>query len=215
MGGSAPDHPLRDCQGVRAVVFDLGGVLVQLGGVEEMAELCGGIGLDELWDRWLSCRWVRAFERGWCTGEEFAAGVVEDWQLPLDPDAFLASFRGWPLGLEPAADSLVAQVNVVATTACLSNTNPVHWEGQIERGFGLETMFDHRFLSHELGMVKPDAEIFAHVTQVLDLPPSHLLFLDDNARNVAAAHAAGWVAERVRGPVEAQAALERHGVPVT
>jgi hypothetical protein len=46
------------------VLFDLGGVLIELGGVAAMMELAGIDTDDELWLRWLSCRWVRTFERG-------------------------------------------------------------------------------------------------------------------------------------------------------
>lgn len=194
------------------VVFDLGGVLVQLGGVDEMAELCGGIAIDELWRRWLSCRWVRDYERGRCGADAFASGVVDDWRLDIEPSAFLAAFRAWPVGLEPGAADLVAAVRAQQTTACLSNTNPMHWEEQIDRGFGLESMFDHTFLSHELDLVKPDPEIYAHVADVLQLPPNRLCFLDDNALNVEAARTAGWTADRVRGVAEARAALIRFGV---
>ena len=46
------------------VLFDLGGVLVDFGGVQAMKELSGITDDDELWHRWLTCRWVREFERG-------------------------------------------------------------------------------------------------------------------------------------------------------
>ena len=53
-----------------------------------------GIESDEaLWARWLSCRWVRRFEAGHCTPEEFAAGMVTDWELDLEPAAFLEGIR--------------------------------------------------------------------------------------------------------------------------
>ena len=46
------------------VLFDLGGVLIELGGVAAMRELTGIESDDELWRRWLGCRWVRSYERG-------------------------------------------------------------------------------------------------------------------------------------------------------
>ena len=77
------------------VLFDLGGVLIELSGVTVMRELAGMDSDDELWERWLSCPWVRAFERGECTPEEFAVGMVEEWTLTVAPDVFLSAFRGW------------------------------------------------------------------------------------------------------------------------
>ena len=57
---------------VSAVVFDLGGVLAEFSGVVTLRELAAIDSDDELWRRWLSCEWVRRFERGQCSPEEFA-----------------------------------------------------------------------------------------------------------------------------------------------
>jgi hypothetical protein len=78
---------------VEMVVFDLGGVLLQLRGVPSMRELSGVSSDDELWSRWLGCPWVRRFETGTCSDKDFARGVVDDWGLPISPAAFLDEFR--------------------------------------------------------------------------------------------------------------------------
>ncbi len=54
------------------VLFDLGGVLIDPGGVGPMRELSGLGCEEEVWARWLSCRWVRSFEAGQCSPQEFA-----------------------------------------------------------------------------------------------------------------------------------------------
>jgi FMN phosphatase YigB (HAD superfamily) len=57
-----------------AILFDLGGVLIELAGVEQMLEWSPGIDtIDELWRRWLRSPAVRCYETGAATGEEFAA----------------------------------------------------------------------------------------------------------------------------------------------
>ena len=48
------------------VLFDLGGVLIQPGGVASMRALSGIESDEELWTRWLACRWVQRFEAGGC-----------------------------------------------------------------------------------------------------------------------------------------------------
>lgn len=58
------------------VLFDLGGVLIEFGGVEAMRALAGIDSDDELWRRWLTCRWVRSLERGDCSPADFAGGMV-------------------------------------------------------------------------------------------------------------------------------------------
>ena len=196
---------------IRAVVFDLGGVLADFGGVGRMRELAGIDSDEEVWQRWLACRWVRRFERGGCSGEEFAAGVVADWKLDISPEAFLDGFRSWIAAPLPGAEGLVAEVRARRPTGCLSNTNTVHWR-QTASKWRLFDLFDFRVLSFEVGLVKPDAEVFEHLCRVAGVPPAGILFLDDNLPNVEAAATAGLVAAQARGVGEARRVLERHGV---
>ena len=72
--------------------------------------------------------------------------------------------------------------------------------------------FAYRFLSFEMGMVKPDREIFDAVATQLPVPRAHVLFLDDNAVNVDEAARAGYVTRHVRGLDEARGALRELGV---
>lgn len=193
-------------------MFDLGGVLAEFGGVERMRSLAGLDDDEELWRRWLTCEWVRRFERGTCTPEAFAAGVVADWELSLTGEAFLTEFREWLVGPLPGAEELVTQTRAARVpVAVLSNTNAVHWEAGASQ-WPLVSMFDRAFLSFELGLVKPDLEIFEHVVADLDVEPAQVLFLDDNRINVDAARAAGLQAERVVGVSEARQALTASGV---
>lgn len=90
--------PGRD---VEFVLFDLGGVLIELGGIAMLQELAGIASYDEVWQRWLTCPWVREFERGRCSATEFSVGVVSEWQLDISPERFLEVFRDWPIGPYP------------------------------------------------------------------------------------------------------------------
>jgi len=205
--------PRNASAAIDVVLFDLGGVLIELGGSAELGRLVGEPSEDELWRRWLSCPWVRRFERGECDPDEFSMGMVEAWRLELSPDAFLEAFTAWPKGLYPGARELVASLDGLARTACLSNTNRLHT--QLEwSGTGIVELFETCFLSHEMGLVKPDREAFEHAIAGLDCDATSILFLDDNEINVNAARAAGLRAERTRGPAEARRALAAHGLPV-
>lgn len=195
---------------VDLVLFDLGGVLIELSGVRVMLELTGIESEEELWRRWLTCRWVRRFESGGCPETEFAAGVVADWRLELSPAAFLEAFRSWPVGPLPGAEELVAQTRMSVATGCFSNTNALHW--QDFAAWSLAGLFDHRFLSFELGLLKPDSAAFARVAAMLGIPAERVLFLDDNAMNVAGAAAAGFQAVRAVGVDEARQRLAEAGV---
>ena len=196
---------------VDVVVFDLGGVLAQFGGVERMRALSGIDDDEEIWRRWLTCDWVRRFERGGCSPEDFAAGVVGDWGLDVTAERFLTEFGTWLVGPLPGAQQLVAEVKSTVPVAVLSNTNKVHWDAGAG-AWPLLELFDHAFLSFELGMVKPDPEIFVHVVDALGVAAQRVLFLDDNRLNVDQARHVGMRAERVVGVSEARDALKTAGV---
>lgn len=196
---------------VDVVVFDLGGVLAEFGGVARMRALSGIDDDEELWRRWLTCEWVRRFERGTCTAEAFAAGVVADWELAVTAEAFLAEFGEWLVGPLPGAEELVTQTRKAVPVAVLSNTNEVHWRAGAQ-SWPLLDLFDRAFLSFEIGMVKPDPEIFGHVVDELGTEPGRVLFLDDNRLNVDQARELGLRADRVVGVSEARDALVAAGV---
>jgi len=195
------------------VLFDLGGVLIRPGGVASMRALSGIDSDEALWTRWLGCPWVQRFEAGRCSPDEFAAGVVADWELELEPAAFLQAFGGWPEPPFEGALELVEAVQASVPAGFLSNMNSFQWTANYE-GIPLTDAFAFRFLSFELGLVKPDAAVFEAVAARLPVPRHRVLFLDDNAVNVEAAAATGFAVRHVRGVQEARGALVETGVLV-
>ena len=193
------------------VVFDLGGVLVELGGTHLLGRLVGEEREEEIWRRWLSCPWVRRFERGQCSRSEFAEGMVQQWKLPIGPEEFLTGFLDWPRGLFPEAEVLVQGLAGRVRRACFSNTNELHWSEQRDAA-RLTAIFDIVFVSHQMGLVKPDREAFEHVVAELDCPAGEILFLDDNQINVDGASAVGLDAHRVSGVEQARHVLAARGL---
>jgi epoxide hydrolase-like predicted phosphatase len=74
--------------------------------------------------------------------------------------------------------------------AILSNSGPGAREVEQER-YDFAALFDPIVYSHEVGLMKPDARVFALTAQRLGLPPSALVHVDDVAANVDGARAAG------------------------
>ncbi|SNR33900.1 HAD-IA family hydrolase [Puniceibacterium sediminis] len=72
--------------------------------------------------------------------------------------------------------------------------------------------FDRRYISGYMGVIKPDAEIFAMVEADCGLPPASLLFTDDRADNIAAAAARGWQVHLFEGPEGWAQCLAHHGL---
>jgi hypothetical protein len=63
----------------RVLLFDVGGVLVQLSGVETMLRWMGEEATsDRMWRMWLQSTPVREFERGRIGADEFAAAVTAE-----------------------------------------------------------------------------------------------------------------------------------------
>lgn len=196
---------------VTAVVFDMGGVLVNLGPLTEILGPESPLTDEEFWPKWLASPTVRLFETGGCTAQHFGERLVEDLGLSMTPDELVDRFAAWPKGLFAGAEELVRQTSAVVDTALLSNTNQLHWENQTDAA-AMTMLCERNYLSYELGILKPDAAIYAHVVADLDRPADEVLFLDDNQINVDAAREAGLRSERTRGVAEARSAVEAHGL---
>jgi len=196
---------------VEVVLFDLGGVVVEVNDLAAVLRHAGVTDHETFIHTWLHCPAVREFESGRCDENAFAEGVVRHQKLDMDPADFLAAFRAWPKGMFPGIKALIAEVRERVSVGCLSNTNPIHWPDfavELEDG----RIFDHPILSYEIGMMKPDREIFDYAAERVGVAPGCILFLDDHPTNVAGARDAGFRAECVAGPDQARAALVRHGV---
>lgn len=82
----------------------------------------------------------------------------------------------------------------------LSNTNAIHYKCYTQLLIekynlnGLESMFDKCFFSHEMGVRKPDVEIFDIVSKEIGVNPEEVLFFDDSYINIKAASEFGWKA---------------------
>lgn len=206
-----PGPPQGAARGIEVVLFDLGGVLVDVSGASSLRALAGIESEDALWRRWIEDPWVRRFERGRCSAKDFAAGLVEAWGLAVGAEVFLEAFASWPIGPMAGAADLVREVGERVGVGCLSNTNVLHFHSSFSH-WAILAAFDFRFLSFELGLVKPDAELFDRVEQALDVARDRVLFLDDNPINVEGARSSGFAATLARGVAQARHALVEAGV---
>ncbi len=194
-----------------AVLFDIGGVLVELAGLDDFGPMIGETDREVVIQRWMDCPWVQRYESGACGTDEFANGVIEYYALDITRERFLAHFERWISRMLTGADALLRSLTEVATIACLSNTNATHWT-YMRNAFSLPDYFDTYFLSFEIGAVKPDPEIFAHVCDALPCAPGAALFFDDVKGNVDAARSAGLDAHHVTGPDGARSILAERGL---
>ncbi len=189
------------------LLFDLGGVIVELAGMPAFrAWLPRGMSDEEIWERWIRSPAVRSFESGNSSAEAFASGVIAEFGLAVEPHSFLAEFEQWARAPFPGALDLLDQLRGRFQLACFSNTNAMHWPRFLGE-MGLGEAFHAHFASHELGVLKPDREAYELVVRALGCPAERVLFLDDVAINVEGARDAGLAAHRVQGPEGARTLL--------
>ncbi len=198
--------------GIRVVLFDLGGVLIRLRGVQVLlAHLEGRMDEPELMRRWLASPAVRAFESGNSSLETFCRDMVAELDLPMEETAFLEVFRTFLEGPFPLVSQTLPMLAGRIRFGILSNTSEPHWQ-EAMRLLPALSFAQWHFLSFRMGLVKPDAAMFRAVLDLLGEPPETVLYFDDHPTNVAAARELGIQAVPVNGFGEAVEAMEALGI---
>ncbi len=192
------------------LLFDLGGVLIDFAGFDELSRLLpDSPGRAEIRSRWINSEAVQGFERGHIDPDEFAQRIIAEYRLHLSVEGFIVQFVEWARGPYPGAVELLHQVRQTHRVASLSNSNALHTP--IHRR-SLEHVVETFYFSDEIGRVKPDRAIFDHVVRDLAVPPERIAFFDDTAVNVEAARNVGLNAYWVDGIDALRTQLQDLGV---
>lgn len=182
---------------VTAVVFDLGGVLIDWDPRYLYRTLFADeVAMEDFLTTVTTPEWNRAQDAGrpWSEAvEELAARHPEKREL-------IEAYRGrWPemLGgpIEPTVDILRDLRATAVRLYALSNWSAETFAIARPRYPFLE-WFDGIVISGEEGVIKPDARIFQVLLERYDLRPEETAFIDDHAPNVDAAAALGMQALR-------------------
>jgi len=195
---------------IRAVVFDIGGVL----------EITPDLGVDRRWETRLGLPAGEMDERmndiwlggalGTITLDDVHQAIRD--RLGLDEQqltAFMADL--WRQYLGTANTELIQYARGLRPryrTGILSNS----FVGAREReqaAYGFQDLVDEIVYSHESGMAKPDPRIYALVCERLGARPGETVFLDDFEPCVAGAREAGIHAVHYRDTPQAIAEIER------
>jgi putative hydrolase of the HAD superfamily len=188
---------------IRAVMFDIGGVLEVIPEGGDPATRFPA--LDAEWNARLGLppghltRCVEAIAAdgafGRCTYEEWCGRLrTSTGMSQADFEEYMAAF--WDIYMGNPNDKLIAYFRGLRPryrTAILTNSF-VGAREQEEVRYGFTSMTDLAIYSHEEGVRKPDPRIFALASERLGIPPSEIVFLDDVPHNVNAARAGGFQA---------------------
>ncbi len=196
------------------LMFDLGGVLVEFTGIDPLINLSQRrLTREDARRFWLESPWIQEFETGRCSPQECASGIIADLNLSMTPDEFLQEFVSWEKGPYPGALDLLESVRSRFLLVCLSNNNELHWHILCEKS-NINLMFHHCYLSHEIGLMKPDKKIFEYVLSDLNLRAESVAFFDNNQECINAAQHLGIHAYQVRGIEEVSQVLTSQNILV-
>ncbi len=180
---------------IKAVVFDIGGVLEKVEPVDAwLARMAGRLGLERLaFDgriRQLDPRELMG--TGEMSEAEYRQRYIDVFGVSeSDADAFMAAMWDWYCGeLDYQLCAYVASLRPAYQTAILSNS--ADGARREEQGrYGFEQLVDTIIYSHEVGLAKPDPRIYQLTCERLDVLPGEMVFVDDTDYVVESARAFG------------------------
>jgi FMN phosphatase YigB (HAD superfamily) len=179
---------------IRAIAFDLGGVLEDVGPAEDFVfGWRARLGLTEVQVAGLRWPLTRAdpddqVKTGAVTEARYRQQCLDAVGLAgAAADEFMASFWNWYCGtLDTELASFAARLRPRYRTAILSNSVAGARREEQAR-FGFAELVDVIIYSDEAGLAKPDPEVYRLLCDEVRVEPAELVFLDNRLPNVEAA----------------------------
>ena len=183
---------------IRNIVFDLGGVLVDLDFKAAINGLqkAGFANVKEQLQAF-DCEGIfQKFELGEMTADEFRSAIRENSTVSLTDEEVDGLWNAMLLEVPREKLELILHLRGKYMVYLLSNTNSIHWDYVCKnafnyRGFRVNDYFEETFLSYEMHLAKPDKAIFEKVLEEANLLPEETLFIDDSEANCKAATEVG------------------------
>ena len=183
---------------IKNIVFDLGGVLVDLDFKAAINGLqqAGFANVKEQLMAFDRGGIFQKFEVGEITADEFRTAIRENSTVTLTDEEVDALWNLMLLEIPREKLELILELRGKYMVYLLSNTNSIHWDYVCKnafnyRGFRVEDYFEETFLSYEMHLAKPDKAIFEKVLSDANLLAEETLFIDDSEANCKAAQEVG------------------------
>ena len=186
---------------IRHIVFDVGNVLVRWERDRPYRDIIPDEAerkrfLEEV----CSMEWHITLDEG--VGIDDAIRELTE-KFPHEAERIAAYKSRWLDTIPEAIDGTVAILEALAAQkrdlTALTNFNQDLFRLTVP-AYPFLKLFRGVTVSGEAKMVKPDPAIYAHHAQAFGLDPAATLFFDDSAKNIDAAHDAGWQAELFTTP---------------
>jgi putative hydrolase of the HAD superfamily len=200
---------MSDQRAVEAVVFDLGGVLLEVGFESVFASWAADAGMTaaSIRERFHFDAAYQQHERGEINASQYFDSLRQSLNLDLTEEQF---HRGWNecvRGEIPGVAALVGEFGARFPIYVFSNTNAAHYSDWGPRYQHLMQPFRRLFMSHEMGMRKPEVRAFEFIASEIGVSLPNILFFDDTAENISGARALGMQAVHVRDIGDIRSAL--------
>ncbi len=189
---------MKQFSNITTLIFDMGGVLVNLDlnrcimnfkklGLENFEPLMGQFGQKGFFLK---------FEKGEISIEEFRNELRKLTKQSLTDDQIDHAWCSFLLEIPDQKLEILLKLKKNFRLLLLSNTNPLHIECTVPAEFAkvgkkITDIFDKCYFSYEMGMAKPDAEIFETMLADAKLSAGECLFLDDGPKNINQARELG------------------------
>ena len=196
-----------ETQSFNTIVFDLGGVIINLNVprcVANFKRLMGEanvrnvLGIDDEGEGVVAVsaatkQLMHDYEYGNISTETFLTTLQEycysGTTIDQIREAWLSMLDTLP---QERLDYIASLRRKGYRTILLSNSNELHWNPIWEQ-YRLGEYFDAVFASHHLHMAKPNREIFDHVVREAQVDCAHTVYVDDLEKNRKAGELyAGW-----------------------
>lgn len=182
----------------RAVIFDMGGVLVDLdidGCKTAFKRILDYQKIDEIIDPCHQKGIWGDLEEGVLSADEFRKIVLSGSRPGAVPQEVDEAMSYILVGIEPYKVELLRKMTESYDLYMLSNNNEISIKRSskmfADAGIPMEKIFRKCFLSYQMKALKPSATFYKRVMEEIGRPSDELLFIDDSQKNVDGAIAAG------------------------
>lgn len=178
---------------LKAICFDLGNVLIFFDwkiAENRLNEIDPNLGHRTTQFLRNNRELIIQLEKGKISDEEFLIQVKNNINSKIDITT-LARIYSEIFWENQVLTNLLPDLHKKYNLFLLSNTNSIHKKYGWEK-FEFLKNFDKLFLSHELGYVKPEKEIYQKVIDKTKIKPNEILYIDDIKEFVEAAKECGW-----------------------
>lgn len=180
------------------IIFDLGGVILNLDYslTTKAFQSLGLKNFDEIYAQANQTSLFDDLETGKISAQFFINSLLPYLPQGVTANKVVHAWNAMILDFPQERLNLLIELRKTNKVYLLSNTNEIHIQA-VNRSLAkttekpLEYFFDKVFLSHEVGLRKPNEEIFQYVCNDQNINPSTALFIDDTIRHVEGAKRVG------------------------